>query len=519
MVIDRRRDCGWAIRWSPGRTWFRMRLKLLIAVILLVVGIGVVGYAVLDPPSGTATSAGYITATAAVADVVKQAVATGAVAAHATYGLGFGRDAALVPSGATSSGASSSGTWLVTSVAATLGDSVKQGDVLAVADDTDARLSLSAATSSLASAQARLATDQAKPTADDVASAKASLQAVQMSLDNATQSLADTKAQNAISLQQARQALNQARNQLTTDTNAAAASATLTADQRAVTSASTALDSAQQQVASSLHKAQQAVDSATLALTVAQQAYTAATAPTTADTIASDHAAVASAQQTVAAAQKAADGARIVAPADGLVIAVALAVGAPAPAGDAIALQTGPMEVTAQFAEADLASLALEQPATVTITALGQQLDGTVTAITPASTSSGTSSVVTYPVTITLSQPPEQVRSGMTASVAVTTASANGIAVPAIALQGGRNGYTVRVLGEDGSVTSVPVQVGLVSSTMAEITSGIDAGATVVVGSTSTRQGTTTTTGGAGGLGGLGGFPVGGGTYRGRGGN
>jgi macrolide-specific efflux system membrane fusion protein len=95
--------------------------------------------------------------------------------------------------------------------------------------------------------------------------------------------------------------------------------------------------------------------------------------------------------------------------------------------------------------------------------------------------------------------------------VAITTASATGvIAIPAIALTGANGNYAVRVLDSAGQVQTVPVVVGLTTSTLAEITSGLTEGQTVITGTTAARTGTTTTTttGGFGGFGG--GFPGGG---------
>jgi hypothetical protein len=71
----------------------------------------------------------------------------------------------------------------------------------------------------------------------------------------------------------------------------------------------------------------------------------------------------------------------------------------------------------------------------------------------------------------------------------------------------------VQVLNSDGSVSSTAVQVGLVTTSMAQITSGLNSGETVVVGTTTSRTGTTGTgsnsginlgglTGGGGGFGG-----------------
>jgi hypothetical protein len=67
----------------------------------------------------------------------------------------------------------------------------------------------------------------------------------------------------------------------------------------------------------------------------------------------------------------------------------------------------------------------------------------------------------------------------------------------------------------DGSVATVPVQVGLVTTSMAQVTSGLSAGESVVTGTVAARTGTSnsTTSGinvnsltGGGGFGGAGGF-------------
>jgi macrolide-specific efflux system membrane fusion protein len=92
----------------------------------------------------------------------------------------------------------------------------------------------------------------------------------------------------------------------------------------------------------------------------------------------------------------------------------------------------------------------------------------------------------------------------MSATVTVTTASVAGaLRVPATALTGSASaGYSVQVLGSDGAVTTVSVEVGLVTTSMAQITGGMSEGQLVVVGTTSTRNSTTTTTSGVN-LGGL----------------
>ena len=191
--------------------------------------------------------------------------------------------------------------------------------------------------------------------------------------------------------------------------------------------------------------------------------------------------------------------ATLTAPADGVVAAVNAVAGVLAPSGNAVLLEVGPMQVTASFAESDISKLKVGQATTVTVAASGTTpIDGTLSQITPtASTAAGGSSVVTYAVRITLTNPPATVLSGMTASVAVTTAeSDNVIAVPAISLVGSSGSYGVRVIAADGTSQIVSVDVGLVTTSLAEIKSGITEGETVSIGTVSARTSTSTTGGG-----------------------
>jgi macrolide-specific efflux system membrane fusion protein len=208
---------------------------------------------------------------------------------------------------------------------------------------------------------------------------------------------------------------------------------------------------------------------------------------------------------------------KLVAPADGIVTAVNIVAGSAAPSGVAVTLDSTAYEVTAEVVETDVASMRLQQPATVSVSAIGADLDGTVVAIAPtATTSSGSSGVVSYAVTVALKQPPATLRAGMTADVTITTASASGVlAVPAAALRGSEGNYTVLVMSATGTPESKPVTVGLITSSLVEIKSGLSAGDVVVTGTSSTQRTTTGTGGGGGGT-----FVVpggGGGGFRGPG--
>ena len=186
--------------------------------------------------------------------------------------------------------------------------------------------------------------------------------------------------------------------------------------------------------------------------------------------------------------------------------------------------------VTAAIAEADIANVKVGQAAKITFPAItGTTSSATVTAIAPTATASN--SVVTYATTITLTDPPTGLRLGQTADVTITTSSsaATALYVPAAAITTANGTSTVKVVGSNGKTTSVTVKLGIVGDDGTQITSGLKAGQTIVIGSVSTATttgtgtgtGTTGTTGrngfgtggGAGGFGGAGtgGFGGGGG--------
>jgi membrane fusion protein, macrolide-specific efflux system len=176
------------------------------------------------------------------------------------------------------------------------------------------------------------------------------------------------------------------------------------------------------------------------------------------------------------------------------------------------------MQVTAAFAESDVAKLAVGEPATVTVSALaGAQLAAHVAAINPVASSS--SSVVQYTVTFALDRVNKQLKPGMTANVAVTIAEKdNVVQVPTAAVTG--SGRNARVTVQKNGVSqTVPVVAGLAGDSSTEIVSGLTAGQTYVISTTVARStgaaGTSTTPavrpgGGIGGIGGGGGFGGGG---------
>ncbi|MDX6455537.1 MAG: HlyD family secretion protein, partial [Gaiellaceae bacterium] len=154
------------------------------------------------------------------------------------------------------------------------------------------------------------------------------------------------------------------------------------------------------------------------------------------------------------------------------------------------------MQVTAAFAESDVAKLAVGQPATVTVSALGgAQLAAHIAAINPIASSS--SSVVQYTVTFALDRANRQLKPGMTANVAVTVAEKdNVLQVPSAAVTGSGRNARVTVL-KNGVSQTVPVVAGLAGDISTEIVSGLTAGQTYVISTTVARStgatGTSTT--------------------------
>jgi multidrug efflux pump subunit AcrA (membrane-fusion protein) len=489
-----------------------MKLRLF-ALALILVGLGSVAFVLVGPNFGGSSASKYLTTQVSTGIVAATSVATGNVAASTVYGLRFGATADIVTSTATTSGSggstggtnSSSATslvWPVKTVGVKVGQRVTQGTLLASADATEAQLALTSAQATLTSAQSKLTTDQGGPDAVTLAQDKNQLTQAQTSYNQAVASRTNTNQQNALSLSQAQSAVSSAQAQLAADQaiTPPVPQATLDKDNADIASAQQNLASTQLKVKQSNQQADQQVTNADLASQAAQLTYQAKTAPTPAATIATDQAQVASDQATVDADQLAVTNATLTAPADGLIIAVNILVGVNAPTGYAIEESIGPMVATASFAEADISKLQVGQSATVLVNGPAVSVAGTLSQIVPATTSAGSSSVVTYAVTVTLTSPPDTVLAGMSATVTVTTASVdNVLRIPTSAVNGSAtSGYTVQVMNADDSLTAATVQIGLVTTSWTQITSGLAAEQTIVTGTVSTR--TTTTTAGGGGL-------------------
>lgn len=517
-----------------------MRVKIAAAVALVIIGVGAIGFAVMSPGTNGTDGVTYLTAQAAVTDVTEEAVASGTLAAATTYALSFGSEPTVTEAGSsttsstsatgsTASGGSgtSSVTWPITAVNVSVGDVVKAGDVLAAADPLYADLQVTIAQANLDAAEARLETDAGGADALTRKIAGSSVTQASSQLAQARQSYSDTLRQNALSLKQARAAVTTTRQQLLKDQRAGAPTQTIEADKKAWDQARENLASTQVRVAASNHQAANQVTNASLQLASARNNYAKQVAGADDAQIASDEAAVATATSALASARAAAEHATLTAPADGRVTAVNVTAGSNAPSGTAITLQSMALAVTASFTEDDILSLQVGQAASITVSATGATLVGTVAKISPAASGTSGSSVVSYAVTILVDEATASPSStgttpspsatgggattvaatspspgpaastsgaplpGMSAEVTVTVAQVDDVvAVPAAAISGTDGQYSIRVMSADGQLETRSVQVGLITSSLAEITSGLAAGDTVVTG-TSADQVTT----------------------------
>jgi HlyD family secretion protein len=310
----------------------------------------------------------------------------------------------------------------LTTVAVKAGDKVTAGQVLARIDDSDARDAVSTAESTVATAE------QALSNAESSASATTGCQAAA-----AYQSAAPSASPSVASSPSPRVARS-------------------SAPASTCTNANTNTGSRAGNGTDSLYSAQQQLNNAKLALTQAQ-----------ADL----------------------DGTVITAPIDGRVLSVNGTVGTTeSPGGTAFITvgSTADTQVLAQFSEADVASLAVGQRATISLASRTDTFAGKVSQIDPAGTASG--QLVRYTVMIAFDDPPGDLLYGQSASVVVTTGSAADVLyVSSSAVTTGAGAtdsgtVTVRAGGRDERRT---VQIGLRGDQYTEIRSGLAEGEVVVV--------------------------------------
>jgi membrane fusion protein, macrolide-specific efflux system len=200
--------------------------------------------------------------------------------------------------------------------------------------------------------------------------------------------------------------------------------------------------------------------------------------------------------------------AELTAPMAGTVVAIASQVGEPISAtsvgtqgtsGFIILAALNEFVVKADFAEADVVSVATGQSVRLEFDAIpGETRQGTVTELAPYGSVDPTgASLTTYEVTISVPNAPAGLRAGMTAQASITTEDRAGvIAAPVTALVQRDDGFVVQVQAEDGTISTVDVEVGIRGGYWVEILSGLNEGDKVVTGSDGTLPPTDTGFGG-----------------------
>lgn len=473
---------------------------------VLVIGVALVGFAAIGGAIGSqAPEVTYLTAAASVADVRDTVSVSGSVRSVQSYGLAFGQEPDRSPS-ATASAASAAGAsvapqWTVLTVEAEAGQAVKAGDVLATADTTDAEVALTVAQANLAAAQARLEASEKPVTKTARAKARLGITQAKSQLTQAQKSLVQTQASGRLSISQASAVLDDARQRRKDDWAAGALPSVIDADTAAVKQAKRALATAERQAAAANTQASGQVAAAKLGVESAELAFDAAVNVDTDAAVAADRAAVAQAESAVSDAERTLELAALTAPIDGIVSSITIEPGDRV-SGTVVQLRGTEVEIAASITESNLPAVDVGQPAEVSLPALDATVIGTVSSIDIAGATKSASGVVSYGIVISLETPPDGVAPSMTADVDITTASALGVlAVPVTAIGGEPGAYTVQVLEAPDRIRTVPVEVGLLTPSLAEIRSGIDAGTVVVTGTATAKDLVTTFPTGPGGTG------------------
>ena len=289
-------------------------------------------------------------------------------------------------------------------------------------------------------------------------------------------------------------------------------------DQNAITNARDAQTATAAKDNQAIKSAQQQLTNAQLSLQSLQNSNAQKTAAPLAADVESNQAAVEQAQVQVTNAQAALDATTLTAPADGTIGAINASVGDTVSAGTTSISATSSggssggggsgnnassgfmtltnltdLQVVANIDEADAAKVTADAPATVMLNALpGKTFAAHVIAV--ADTSTVSSNVVQYPVTLSLDNNNSTIKPGMTANVTITTAKVDGVLnVASAAVRSAGGTSYVMVMQPDGTQKRVDVVVGLKGDTASEISGAVKAGQVVALpasssSSTSTSQ-------------------------------
>lgn len=206
-------------------------------------------------------------------------------------------------------------------------------------------------------------------------------------------------------------------------------------------------------------------------------------------------------------AQRNLDNETLVAPFDGIVSAVNYGVDDTASGTAVTVVDLSQLRVEVTVSEVDIAKIKVGETAEMTMDALTDKTyNAKVISISPVGTV--TSGVVNYTVALEITNSDEQIKPGMTATLAIEVDRRdNVLLVPTRAVRTQGTQKIVTVL-SNGEPVSTKVTIGLSNESSVEVTSGLQEGDVVALNQTTT---TTTNVAGGGGLGilGIGGGPSG----------
>lgn len=183
---------------------------------------------------------------------------------------------------------------------------------------------------------------------------------------------------------------------------------------------------------------------------------------------------------------------QLISPIDGRVAGVLVRAGEQATPGSPAmtVLNEGAFHITVSVDEIDIDRVEVGQPVQITLDALPDEpVQGTVSEIAPTSTS--TSGVVTYLVTINIDEETAgNLRPGMSSSAAITVDELDGVLVVpnwAVRLNRDTGEAFVLIRRPDGTIEEVVVETGLRNEQFSEVVSGLNEGDVVVL--TNEREG------------------------------
>jgi len=143
-------------------------------------------------------------------------------------------------------------------------------------------------------------------------------------------------------------------------------------------------------------------------------------------------------------------------------------------------ITTNTYQVTTSVGSADVGNVKPGQACTVTPDSTNTKLQGTVASVGVVASSSSASGA-TFPVVIDVTGPQDGLYAGVSASISIVTSSRSVLAVPTAAItRQGPNEY-VDIKDASGATTPTQIQTGATSGGMTEVTSGVNAGDVVVI--------------------------------------